>query len=219
VNQYLLDIGKLNSFDEDDYIVTESNIEVIKWMCQWPNWGDGIYNNITFIVGEKSSGKTHLSQIWSKKSEAIYVKQEDLSSKSYLAQGDKNFVLEDVDLLSCEKDIFHFIEHVINNKNYLVITSGKSPRDLFTLPDLCSRLNSLLLMKIRKPDSVMVEQILVKYFSDRQISVSESVIKYLIARVDFRYKSISELVEKLDTSSLESQKSISIPFIKSILNL
>ncbi len=219
MKQYLLDIGKLDSFDEDDYIVTESNIEVIKWISQWPNWGDGIYNNITIIVGEGSSGKTHLSRIWSKKSEAIYITEEDLNSKSYVYHGDKNFVLEDVDLLGCERELFHFIEHVINNKNYLVITSEKSLRDLFTLPDLCSRLNSFLLTKIRKPDSVMVEQILVKYFSDRQVSVSEPVVKYLVSRVEFSYKKISALVEKLDISSLESQKSISIPFIKSILNL
>ena len=217
MEQYLLDIGKLNSFDEDDYIITESNLEVIKWIGQWPNWGDGIYNNITIIAGENSSGKTHLAQIWSNRSGAIYISQQDLVSKSYLDHKSKNFILEDLEKISCEQELFHFIEHVINNKSYLVITSARSPQDLFTLPDLKSRLNSFLLMKIRKPDSVMVEQILVKYFSDRQIAVNESVIKYLIARVDFSYKKISELVETLDKSSLEAHKNLSIPFIKSIL--
>lgn len=215
----MLDIGKLNSFDEDDYIITESNLEVIKWICQWPNWGNGIYSNITFITGEKSSGKTHLTKIWSEKSDAVYINQEALVTKTYMNQSSRNFVLEDLEKLSCEEDIFHFVEFVINNKNSLVITSERSPQDLpFALPDLRSRLNSVLMMKIKKPDSKMVEQILVKYFSDRQIAVSEAVIKYLIARVDFSYRKISQLVEKLDKASLEAHKNVSIPFIKSVLD-
>lgn len=221
MTQYLLNFGRIESFDDEDYIVTSSNATALEWVEKWPNWGDGIYSNISCIYGEKLSGKSHLARMWSRKSNAINVTTKYLEDKSYIDSSCNSYVLEDLqNLIGHEVDLFNFFEHLIHSKKNLVITADIAISKIpFNLPDLRSRLNSIFSIEIKRPDEEMIEQILLKYFSDKQIAVSASVIKYLVARVNFSYKDILESVEKLDKASLEAQKNISIPFIKSILNI
>jgi len=221
MKQYLLDLKNLESFDADDYIITESNIHALKWIDQWPNWGNAKYSNITSILGEEGSGKTHLAQIWAQRSGAIILEPSNLSTKQYAENTAKCYILEDLqNALSNEVELFYLLEHIIHNNKYLLITTNTPIHHLeIKLPDLKSRLNSIFLIEIKKPDEKMIEQILVKFFSDRQISISSNVIKYLLTRVNYNYKNIAEIVEKLDLLSLEAQKNISIPFIKEHLHL
>jgi len=220
LTQYLLNFGRIESFDDEDYIVTSSNAHALDWIERWPHWGDGVYSNITCIYGEKLSGKSHLARIWSRKSNAINLTKESLADKTYVDSSCSSYVIEDVQtLVGHEVDLFNFFEHIIHSKKNLMLTADiVISRIPFNLPDLRSRLNSVFSIEIKRPDEEMIEQILLKYFSDKQISVSSAVIKYLVARVNFSYKDILESVEKLDKASLEAQKNISIPFIKSILN-
>lgn len=221
MEQYLLDFKDSITFNDEDYIVTSSNENAVKWVDNWPKWGDGIYSNVVCIFGEKSSGKTHLSQIWGRKASAVTISKVDIVDSTYMDSTCNSYILEDLEtFLSHEMKLFYFINHIINSKKFLFITAN-SPinRMQFGLEDLKSRLESFLLIEIKKPDENMIEQILVKYFSDRQVSVSAAVIKYLVVRVNFSYKEILQVVDRLDRASLVAQKNISIPFIKSILSL
>lgn len=220
MTQYLLNFGRIESFDDEDYIVTSSNAHALDWIEKWPHWGDGVYSNISCIYGEKLSGKSHLARIWSRKSNAMNVTKKSLADKSYVNSSNSSYILEDIqNFIGQEVDLFNFFEHLIHSRKNLLLTADIAISKIpFSLPDLRSRFNSVFSIEIKRPDEEMIEQILLKYFSDKQITVSASVIKYLVARVNFSYKDILESVEKLDQASLEAQKNISIPFIKSILN-
>ncbi|MCH9753810.1 MAG: hypothetical protein K0T99_02785 [Alphaproteobacteria bacterium] len=221
MEQYLLDFKNSITFNDEDYIVTNSNRNAVAWVDKWPRWGEGIYSNIVCVFGEESSGKTHLSQIWAKKSGAVLVSKKDISDAQYMDDSRTAYILEDLEsFLSHEVQLFYFVNHIINSKKFLFITSNASISKIpFCLEDLKSRLESVLAIEIKKPDESMIGQILVKYFSDRQIAVTPSVIKYLVVRVDFSYKEILRVVDKLDKASLVAKTNISIPFIKSILGL
>lgn len=221
MEQYLLDFKNSITFNDDDYIVTSSNEDAVRWVDKWPKWGEGIYSNIVCIFGEESSGKTHLSQIWRRKASATYINKTDLSDARYMDSNCTAYILEDLEtFLDNEIQLFYFINHIINSKKFLLITSNVPVKQIpFCLKDLKSRVESFLIIEIKKPDEAMIEQILLKYFSDRQVAVSASVIKYLVVRVDFSYKKVLHVVDRLDRASLAAQKNISIPFIKSILNL
>ncbi len=59
LDQKLLDFGISESFDENDYYVSNSNYYAKNIIESWPKWEKKIVN----LVGEKYSGKTHLSSI------------------------------------------------------------------------------------------------------------------------------------------------------------
>lgn len=221
MTQYSLQFKPQIDFAEESYIPTDSNKDALDWINKWPNWGKGIYNNIAYLFGEKSSGKTHLAKIWQAKSGAVFVTNRLLQGQLYFDDETNGYILEDMEnFAEQEKLLFNFLNYIINSKKFLLITSNSAPSKIeFHLPDLKSRINSFLAIKIKKPDENMIGQILLKYFADRQISVSSNVINYLIHRIDRSYKNISDVAEKLDKVSLLQHRKISIAMIKSVLDI
>lgn len=221
MTQYSLQFKPQIDFAEESYLPTDSNREALDWVNKWPNWGEGIYNNIVYIFGEKASGKTHLAKIWQNKSDAVFVTHRLLQEQLYFDEKVTAYILEDLEaLVEQEKLLFNFLNYIINSKKFLLITSNSSPSKIdFHLPDLKSRINSFLTIEIKRPDENMIGQILLKYFTDRQISISSNVINYLIHRIDRSYKNISDVAEKLDKVSLLQHKKISISMVKSVLDI
>ncbi len=219
--QYQLQFIPQTDFDEDSYIITKSNRDAINLINSWPHWENGIYKHILCVFGQKFSGKTHLATIWQHKSKALMIDLNSLKAESFFNNNINCYLLEDITkFLSEERQLFVLINHVINSKKFLLITSTIPLTQInFCLPDLKSRINAIMEVEIKKPDEYMVGQILLKYFADRQIVVSSSVIHYLIHRIDRSYYKIAQIVEELDKLSLSKNKKISIPMIKSLLNI
>ncbi len=108
---------------------------------------------------------------------------------------------------------------VKENQGALLVTTNNPVKDCgFKLPDLNSRLRAATATTILPPDEVLMEIMLTKIFSDMQLTVPHDVIKYIIPRIERSYTSISELAKKIDYKSLTDKKSITIPFVKSILD-
>ena len=62
--QLLLNFKFNKSYSKDDFFVSESNFFAFNLIDTWPRWEKNIIN----ICGEKYSGKTHLAESFSKKS-------------------------------------------------------------------------------------------------------------------------------------------------------
>ena len=73
--------------------------------------------------------------------------------------------------------------------------------------------------KIENPDDELMFAILLKNFSDRQISVDKKLIDFIIKHIDRSYGKIYEFVYKLDEISLKKKKSIDFKIIKEALKV
>lgn len=239
MEQYPLKFSNITNFDESNYIIDESNQKAYEWLAKCPNWGGGLYSNITYILGEYASGKTHLATIWQNKNKATKINLEQIQTKKYFDQSESSraetdttttqaFLIDDIDKLilssassnskDIEEQLFHFLNHIINSNNLLLITSSITASKLqIKLPDLKSRINSLFAIEITKPSESMISQILLKSFSDKHITVSSQALKYLVSHIDRSYSKALESVEKLDQYSLLHQRKISIQTIKEVL--
>jgi chromosomal replication initiation ATPase DnaA len=85
------------------------------------------------------------------------------------------------------------------------------------LDDLVSRSKNFILQNIEKPDDELIFAILLKNFSDRQISLDKKLIDYVIKRIDRSYSKIFEFIYKIDEISLKKKKSIDLKTIKEVL--
>lgn len=219
--QFPLNILSPTSYCEEDYFVTEANIYAKKWIDQWPGWGENRLNRIVLIIGEKGSGKTHLANIWQKKSNAFKIKNETLISKEYINLKNDSFIIEDLEkFYQQEEEIFHFINFILNNDKFLLLSAGTSIDNLrFKLADLVSRLKGVMQIVLKSPDFLMIKQILFKNFSDKHIKVDDKLIEYLSKRVTRSYPAIRQLVEELDRLSLSNQKRLTIPFVQKHFNI
>ena len=117
------------------------------------------------------------------------------------------------------EDLLYSIFNTVNQENkYLVITSLNSINSYdFNLPDLNSRIKSMLGFEIKLPDDNLIFVILLKSFSDRQIKVEKKIIEFIINRIDRSYGKICEFIYKIDELSLKKKKPINLKTVKEIL--
>ena len=87
----------------------------------------------------------------------------------------------------------------------------------FKLDDLKSRSKNCLFAKIESPDDELMFAIILKSFSDRQITIDKKLIDFIIKRIDRSYGKISEFIYKIDELSLKKKKAIDLKTIKEIV--
>ncbi len=108
----------------------------------------------------------------------------------------------------------------LQDNKYFLITSNESINTYkFKLPDLRSRVNSCLIIGINLPSDELINVIIAKNFSDKQIKVEKKHIDYIIKRIDRSYEKISQFILILDKYSLKKGMPISLKLIKEVLNM
>ena len=215
LNQLLLDFDYEQNFKDDDFYVGKSNFHSFELLNNWPKWGKKFLN----IIGEKFSGKTHLTNIFLKKFNGIRFESNSLNDenlreiKSY-----QNIVIENLNLDVDEKIIYTLFNTIEQENKFLIITSLKPITEIeFKLEDLKSRTKNCLLSKIENPDDELMFALVLKNLSDRQITLDKKLIDFIIKRIDRSYGKIFEFIYKIDKISLKKKKSIDFKIINEAL--
>ena len=215
LNQMLLKFNQKKNFNYEDFFVSKSNYFAFTLIEKWPKWEKNIVN----IHGEKSSGKTHLANIFYKKNKAKKITEDQLNDE--LIKNLKiyeNIILEDFENKIDERLLYSLFNLVDRDNKYLLINSLKPISEMsFLLDDLKSRSKNCLFAKIESPDDDLVFAIILKIFSDKQITVDKKLIYFIIKRIDRSYGKISDFIYKIDELSLKKKKPINIKTIKEIL--
>ena len=215
--QLLLDFILNKSHSKEDFFVSECNFFAFNLLDSWPKWEKNIVN----LCGEKYSGKSHLSEIFSKKSKSII-----LDAKDFKFNNTNKFryyeiiILENFEKKIDEKSLFSLINFVDQTNKYLLINSLLPINEIeFDLKDLKSRSKNCLVAKIEKPDDKLIKVLISKYLSDRQVLIDKKLIDYTTKRITRSYGKIFEFIYKIDEMSLKKKKSINLKTIKEVLGV
>ena len=204
LNQMLLKFNQKKNFNYEDFFVSKSNYFAFTLIEKWPKWEKNIVN----IHGEKSSGKTHLANIFYKKNKAKKITEDQLNDE--LIKNLKiyeNIILEDFENKIDERLLYSLFKLVDRDNKYLLINSLKPISEMsFLLDDLKSRSKNCLFAKIENPDDDLVFAIILKIFSDKQITVDKKLINFIIKRIDRSYGKISDFIYKIDELSLKKKE-------------
>ncbi len=215
LNQMLLNFDQKQNFNYNDFYVSKSNYFAFKLIEKWPSWEKNILN----IFGEKFSGKTHLVEIFESKYKAIKIQEKDLNNNIFKSlKLHENVILDNFENKSDEKILYSLFNLVDQDNKYLIITSKKPLIEMqFLLKDLASRVKNCLMAEISKPDDELIFALILKNFSDRQISLDKKLIDYIVKRIDRSYSKIKEFIYKVDEMSLKQKKPINLKTIKELL--
>ena len=214
-NQKIIKFEHEKNLTQNDFFVTKSNQHIFKLINDWPKWEKKFIN----IYGEKFSGKTHLINIFLKKNNGIKIDAQSFD-ENYLRKVkiNENIVLENLEVGINEKLFFTLLNIIEQENKYLIITSLDPVTKInFKLKDLNSRMKNFILQNIEKPDDELIFAILLKNFSDRQISIEKKLIEFTIKRIDRSYGKIFDFIYKIDEMSLKKKKSIDMKIIKEVL--
>ena len=215
LNQMLLNFDQKQNFNYNDFYVSKSNYFAFKLIEKWPSWEKNILN----IFGEKFSGKTHLVEIFESKYKAVRIREKDLNNNIFKSlKLHENIILDNFENKSDEKILYSLFNLVDQDNKYLIITSKKPLIEMqFLLKDLASRVKNCLVAEISKPDDELIFALILKNFSDRQISLDKKLIDYIVKRIDRSYSKIKEFIYKVDEMSLKQKKPINLKTIKELL--
>ena len=88
----------------------------------------------------------------------------------------------------------------------------------YDLNDLRSRLNSFIFIGIKLPNDDLLQVIISKFFSDKQVYLNPKISEFIINNVDRSYEKMFNFLKDIDELSLSTGKSININLIKKALN-
>ena len=215
LNQLLLNFDLKQNYKNEDFYVNKSNFFAYNLIDKWPRWEKNILN----IYGEKHCGKTHLSNIFKKKYKAFKIQANEFTNQNLKEfKIFESLILDDFDEKIDEKLMYTLFNIASQDNKYILINSLLPINQLkFKLDDFISRTKNCLFAKIDKPDDELMFAILLKNFSDRQITIEKKLIDFIIKHIDRSYGKIYEFIYKIDQISLKKKKSIDFKIINEAL--
>ena len=215
LDQTIIKFDYDKNFKNEDFYLSKSNKHVFDFLNIWPKWEKNFVN----VIGEKLSGKTHLMNIFLQKNKGIV-----FDGKS-LRNGDlkkikiyENIIIENLSSDVDEKLLYGLLNLIEQDNKYIIITSVKPIVNItFDLKDLKSRTKNFILLNIEKPDDELIFAIILKNLSDRQITLDDKFIEFIIKRIERSYSKIYDFIYKIDQLSLKKKKSIDFKIIKEVL--
>lgn len=216
-NQLLLDLPLRPALGREDFFVTTANHQAVNAIDKWPDWP----NPVLVLSGPSGSGKSHLGQVWRMATGAEKTTPQQLNIDDVPNLMQKGALLvEDLPGPNLDETaLFHLINFVREQKGFLLLTS-QQPAAAWDvkLPDLASRLAAAGSARLNEPDDDLLRAIIIKQFSDRQLSISEDTVSFMLARMERSAQAACELVEKIDKSAMQQKANITKRFVSGILN-
>lgn len=195
------------SFAREDLVEGPANAAALKLVDRWPDWPA----RTVALIGPQGAGKSHLAAIWAAASGARVVAAHSLDEAGVpgsLATG--ALVVEDIAAENFdERALFHLINLARTDRADVMITSREPPVAWGAkIPDLASRFREVPVVRVDPPGDALLRAVLVKLFSDRQLEVDESLLAYLLTRMERSFAAAGEMVAALDREALRQHRPV-----------
>ena len=214
--QLALDLPHRSALGAEDFLISGSNEAAISIIDSWPDWP----HSAVAVVGPAGSGKSHLVNVWRSRSGADVIAGravgEDTVARLETARA---LAVEDVDQgIADERALFHVLNTATERKLSVLMTSRVAPGEIeIALPDLRSRMRAVPVLGISPPDEALLRALLVKLFTDRQLSVDPHVISYLALRIERSTEAAARAVADVDQLALARGRKVTRALVAEVL--
>lgn len=214
-SQLVLGLSHRPALGRDDFLVASSNAEAVAWLDRWPDWPA----TALALHGPAGAGKSHLAQVWRRRSGAAEAAGEGpLDPPALAAAGAVVLDLGDAASPGAERPVLHLYNLLTERRGHLLLVGREPPaRWPIQLPDLRSRLATAPAVALLPPDDELRAAVMVKLFADRQIRVEAEVVSYLLQRLDRSFAAIGQAVAALDEAALAERRPITVPLARVVL--
>ncbi len=205
------------------HFVPEGNFELLHVL---QHLHQGIVDKGVYLWGEKGLGKTHLLQSCCHHAieqglTAIYLTPAASHACLQVMSHVDLVAIDDLDDLlgsmAWEKALYQLYNQLAPHQ-FMVVSGRRALSDMaFLLPDLRSRIQSLVAYPLKPLSDQAKRQALVAEAERRGLQLSGSVLDYLFVRHDRSLSYQMHVLNRLDKASLVAQRRLTVPFIKSVL--
>lgn len=214
--QYPLDLKFRPALGAEDFLLTPGTEAAVAWIDAWPDWP----GRVLALIGPGGSGKSHLAAVWCARSGATCIDGGTLTAAladSVLPDG-QALVLDHADAVPDPAALFHLINLARERSGYLLLLGEAAPAHWpYRLPDLVSRLASLPVAAIDRPDDATLRLILLKHCADRRLTLTPEAIEYLVKRIERSFAAARAVIARIDAESLSRRRAPTLALLRDIL--
>jgi DnaA family protein len=193
----------------------------------------GVGERVIYFCGSGGQGCTHLLQASCHeathyKQTSVYLPLASLIEYSpAIFEGLESLMLvciDDVHLIAgrpqWEEAFFHAYNRIHDAGRRLIVTANLMPKSLgLALPDLVSRLSWGVAFQLQSLTDTEKLAVLVMRADRRGMTLSEEVGKFILNHCPRHMSTLFAALDALDKASLAAQRKLTIPFVKTVLQI
>ncbi|MGS0741156.1 DnaA regulatory inactivator Hda [Glaciimonas sp. GG7] len=239
MRQLLLDITTDDAQTLDTFVIG-NNHEVLHFLQQLtvPSTtavtapGD----RFVYLWGQSGAGKSHLLQAFARTTNAHLIAAADLNAHHaieyneaysaglfHFSPEDTGYLIDDCDKLCAEDQILAFglFNQIREHGGWLITSGGQPPAELTNTvrEDLRTRLGWGLIYQLHGLSDEEKISTLTQAAQARGLTLSSGVLPYLITHFRRDMRSLMAKLDELDRYSLETKRPITLPLLRSLLQL
>jgi DnaA regulatory inactivator Hda len=201
----------------EDFLTAPGNEQAVAWLERWPDWPV----HALALFGPPGCGKSHLLAAFAAAQDGvIVVDRPDLTVAMVpdLVEAARVVAVDRLEAGGCEDALFHLWNLTKESGRHLLLAGREAPARLdVRLPDLRSRLSSVMAFGIGAPDESLLAAVLIKLFADRQLTVTAELVAYILSRSERSFAAIGRVVDALDRASLAERRAVTVPLARAVL--
>ncbi len=213
-----LDLPARAALGRDDFMISPCNAVALTMVDAWRTWP----SHKLVLSGPSGAGKTHLAHVWASDTNAQIIAAQDLRGEQVETLAQTPVAIEDVPSIqhdtAAQTALFHLHNLLHTAGLPLLMTGTQAPTHwAMSLPDLQSRIDAAGHAELEPPDDALLAAVLVKLFSDRQLTPPADVIPYLLIRIERSFDAARRVVAALDAASLARKRPVTRNLASTVL--
>jgi DnaA-homolog protein len=221
MRQLLLDLGAEKPQTMETFVVGQ-NAELAQLLARFAKRADGMpHERFVYLWGEAGAGKTHLLRALADTPQVHYIPAGAPEDDYLFDESITLYLMDDCEQLSPDAQIaaFALFNQVRENGALLVSAGDKPPAGLALREDLRTRLGWGLIYQVHGLTDDEKIAALTQAAQARGMTLSPGVLPYLITHFRRDMRSLSAMLDALDEYSLETQRPVTLPLLRDLLQL
>ena len=211
--QLALPFGSRPALGREDFIVAPCNEQALRFIERWPDWP----TRAAAIWGPRDSGKTHLARIFADLSGAHIVSASDLSG---LDPDTETAIAVELDEMQADMERDRLLFALFERPSGTLLLTGRTPPSEWpvALGDLKSRFDALLAFEVWAPDDHLLSALIRKQFADRQLEVTDAIVRRLLTHVERTPQAIAAFISRIDEKALAEKRAVSERLVMELID-
>jgi chromosomal replication initiation ATPase DnaA len=217
--QLVFPFGVEPALGREDFILAPCNEQAVQFIRRWPDWP----TRSAALHGPSGCGKTHLAAIWRNMAGAETVPARDLVPDLIpiiAPRGESAIVIEDIDSDEPREDRDRALLALLERPAGALLLTGRAPPSDWPVAvgDLRSRFLSLIGFRMWVPDDRLLSALVVKHFADRQLEVTDGVVKRIVTHVERTPEAVAAFVARADRKALAEKRPVTTRLVLELID-
>lgn len=221
MRQLLLDLGAARPQTLESFVTGQNSelLQLLRAFSQRDSAAPG--DRFAYLWGEAGAGKSHLLQALTAGGRSRYIAADAPDEAFRFTPEVSLYLVDDADRLSADRQvsIFNLFNQVRENGGWMVTAGALPPARLALREDLRTRLGWGLIYQVHGLTDEEKIAALTQTAANRGLTLSPGVLPYLITHFRRDMQSLSAMLNALDQYSLETQRPITLPLLRELLQL